>query len=244
MIRKTLAVVTIAAALLTAQHVFAKKGGTSIVHFMVRAAMTGSGSGSVEAKRNQQGGADNQRLTIRVSGLEADTTYQLLADGSLAVEFLTDSTGGKELKYVKKNHGKASPGGELLPAQLDPISDIRHLEVSVAGTQTVLSAELNSGQYLIKRTMHNDGVDADAAAALRIKSNGTTDQLRIRASGLDASADYLLEINGAIAATYTADSKGQLSINAWPNGAPAALDVTGIAILNGGTNSVLSATLP
>src|SRR5437867_2648007 len=101
--KKSIAVtaVTLTAALLLTQHAFAKRGGTSILHWMLHATMTGSGSGSVEAKRNQQGGADNQRLSIEVAGLSADTTYQLLANGSSAAVFTTDSAGGAILTYVK-----------------------------------------------------------------------------------------------------------------------------------------------
>lgn len=242
--RKALTVASISIAIAAVgQLAFAAKGGTSILHFMVRATMTGAGTGSVEAKRNQQGGADNQRLAIHLSNLDAEASYQLFANGSLAAEFVTDSDGNAELNYVKKNKGKSSPGGDPLPAELDPISSIHTLEIAVDGTP-VLSATLNSGQYLIKRTFTNDDVDEDAAATLRIKSNGSTDQLRIRASGLDANGTYDLAINGSVAATYSSDANGNLSINAWPDGSPAALDVTSLEILNADSDSVLSTLLP
>ena len=243
---------SVAAGLLT-QQALAKKGGTSILHFMLRATMTGTGTGNVEAKRNQQGGADNQRLEITVANLAAGTTYELLAsttdDTNLVAvgEFTTDSAGSAVLDYVKKIHGKASPGGDLLPAGLDPISKLRSLEISVGGTQTVLSADITTPdtlQYLIKRAMTKDGVDTDAAASLRIKSNGSSDQLRIRASGLDSTNTYFLAINGAVADTLASDADGRLDVTAWPAGSPDALDVTSLAIWNSESNSVLSTTLP
>jgi len=243
---------SVAAGLLT-QQALAKKGGTSILHFMLRTTMTGTGTGNVEAKRNQQGGADNQRLEITVANLATSTTYQLLAsttdDTNLVAvgEFTTDSAGGAVLDYVKKNNGKGSPGGDPVPAGLNPISKLRSLEVSVGGTQTVLSADVtapDSLQYLVKRAMTNDGADTDANASLRIKSNGNNDQLRIRASGLDSTNTYFLAINGAIADTLASDAGGNINVTAWPAGSPDALDVTSLAIWNSESNSVLSTTLP
>ncbi len=250
--RLTLAatVLTAMIVLLLSHDTIAKKGGTSILHLMIRATMTGAGSGSVEFKRNQQGAADNQRLRISVAELAPDTDYQLLAgtpDGTNVLVFTTDSTGSAVLTFVKKNKGKAHPGGELLPPELDPVTDLRWLEVSLGGTQTVLAADLtdpNAFQYLVKRPMTNDGVDSDAAASLRIKSNGVNDQLRIRASGLDATNTYFLAINGGIADTLTSGADGSLNVTAWPAGSPHVLDVTALAIWDSASNSVLSTTLP
>ena len=249
----TLAIVT---AVLLTQRAIAMKGGTSILHFMVGTTMHASdaapnATGSVDAKRNQQGGADNQRLDVNVAHLDAATTYKLLAttvDNSTpteAAEFTTDSNGAAVLSYAKKKTGKGNGGGDPLPAGLDPISKLRTLEVSNSATQTVLSTDItmpDSLQYLIKRALSN--AVPNAAASLRIKSNGNSDQLRIRASGLDASSTYYLALNGTIAETLTSDAGGKLSVNAWPAGSPDVLDVTSLAILNSTSNSVLSTTLP
>ena len=114
----------------------------------------------------------------------------------------------------------------------------------MAAPKRCTSAELHAGQYLVKRVLTNDGLDTDAAATLRIKSNDSSDQLRIRASGLDASATYYLAVDGILSDTLTSDGNGALTVDAWPVGAPAAVDVTGLAILNSDSNSVLSTTLP
>ncbi len=254
----TVTTLTVVTAVLLTQHAIAMKGGTSILHFMLTASMGASdiapnATGSVNAKRNQQGGADNQRLSISVAHLNAATTYKLWAttvDNSTpteAVEFTTDGNGAAVLNYVTKKTGKGNGGGDPLPVVLDPISKLRTLDVSNTDTQTVLSADItapDSLQYLIKRAMTNDVLDADAAASLRIKSNSSTDQLRIRASGLDAAGTYFLAINGNIAEMLTSDAGGNLSVNAWPAGSPDVLDVTSLAILNSESNSVLGSTLP
>jgi len=251
------------AALLVHQQGFAKsshggKGGTGIFHFMVRSTMTSSGfdadaAGAVQAKRNQQGNADNQRLQLQALNLDANATYKLLAqvgtDTNLVevADLTTDENGVLDLKYVKKNNGNASPGGDPLPDVLNPISNIRALEVSIGGTQAVLSADFTAPQklqYLIKRTLTNDGVELDAAADLRIKATQSAVQFRVRASGLTPTNMYSLALNGVILADYTSGTDGHLDINALPAGAPDVLDITDLAIVNATTNSVLSTTLP
>jgi hypothetical protein len=253
-----LAALTITVTLVMAHYAFAKKGGTSILHLTVSTTMTSSAfdanaSGNVVADHKAQGGAEKQSLRINAAGLDSNAVYQLLAsttqDSNLTqvAELTSDANGAIGVTYVQQGQGKAHPHGEALPAGLDPVSILRTLEISIGGTQTVLTADMTAAdklQYLVKRAMTNDGVDNDAAASLRIKSNGTSDQLRIRASGLDSTNTYFLVINGAIADTLTSDANGGLSITAWPAGSPDALDVTDLAIWGGASNSVLSTTLP
>ena len=209
--QKSLACVAILAAFaaITTPFALAKKGGTSILHLTVTVPMTGAGSGSVVADHKAQGGAEKQSLDLQLAGLDAGATYVLLAsttkNGNLSEigTLTTDGNGAFSVHYVKQGQGKAHPHGEALPAALDPVSDLRTLEISIGGTQTVMSADMtapSSIQYLVKRFLDNDGADSDAGASLRLKSNGVSaDQLRIRASGLDASATYFVAINGAIA---------------------------------------------
>ena len=252
----TVTTLTIITAGLLTQRAIAMKGGTSILHFMLNTTMHASdvasnATGNVDAKRNQQGGADNQRLAINVAHLNSATTYKLWAttvdnsNQTEVVEFTADSNGAAVLSYAKKKTGKGNGGGNPLPAGLDPISKLRTIEVSTLDTQTVLSADItapDSLQYLIKRALSNNV--PNAAASLRIKSNGSSDQLRIRASGLDASSTYFLAINSNIADTLTSDAGGKLRVNAWPASSPDVLDVTSLAILNSASNNVLSTTLP
>jgi hypothetical protein len=258
--KKQLAVAAMIAALtvLTAQHVLAKKGGTSILHLTVSVPMTGTGfdadaSGSVAADYKAQGGAKKQSLDIKTANLDSNATYVVLAsttqNGTLTevAQLTTDANGAINVHYSQQGQGKAHPHGEPLPVGLDPVSDLRTLEISIGGTQTVLSADMTAPeklQYLVKRAMDNDGVDNDASAALRIKSNGSQDQLRIKATGLDASGTYFLAVNGNIASNLTTDASGGLSVTSLPDGAPSILDITGLAIFNSASNSVLSTTLP
>lgn len=247
-------VLAVAAVCATTHTVFAKKGGTSILHLTVTSTLTGDGaSGSVSADHKLQGGAEKQSLTIKATGLAPETTYALLAsttdDTNLtqAAEVTTDANGDLSVAYAKKGQGKGAPKGGPIPALLDPVSDLRAIEISLGGTQTVLSADMtapSSIQYLVKRALDNDSAEPTAAASLRMKSNGISNQLRIRASGLTSNATYHLALNEVLGDALTADANGNLSITELPGGAPDVLDITHLAIVDGGTNSVLSTELP
>lgn len=242
------------------QTTFGGKGGTSILHWMLRAAFVNTdvdtdAVGSVDAKLNQQGHADNQRLTINVGNLDSNATYTLsafLGDDTNLTEvatFDTDANGSAVITYshVGSSHGDGHGPGTPLPDVLKPISNIRGLVIDNSSTQDVLRADLTAPrklQYLVKRAMANDGVEPGAAAALRIHASQSFVQFRLNASGLTASQTYFLAINNDIASNLSSDAGGNLKINGLPAGAPRALDIHELAILNSASNSVLSTTLP
>jgi hypothetical protein len=256
--KAALAGFTVLLAVILVQHeAVAKKGGTSILHFMVRSAMSSTGfdtdaTGSVNGKRNQQGNADNQQLEIVLGHLDGNAMYALFASTLDDTNFQrvatidTDANGAADVKYVKKNKGKPSPGGDPLPNGLDPISSIRALVVSIGGTQNVLGVDLTMPdhlQYLIKRAMDNDD-NSGAMADLRIKATQSNVQFRIRASDLAHSSSYYLAINDGIAESLTSEANGDLNVDGLPNDSPDVFDITQLAILDGASNSVLSTTLP
>lgn len=236
----------------------AKKGGTDIFHFtadltMQSEGVEGDANGSVEANIKKQGNARHQSLEISVGDLDPNATYELEAmiggDANLTdvAEFETDDNGDARIVYTKVGQGNGSPKGDPLPNEPDPISDIRELVVMNVLTQAVLTADFTDPdklQYLVKRGMTNDGEEEDAAASLRIKTNGSNAQLGIKATGLVPLGSYFLSIDEDILDLLQADNKGRLSIKGFPGGSPDVLDVVSISILNGSSNSVLSATLP
>jgi len=119
----------IGAGLLLSQTTFGSKGGTSILHWMLRATFTNMGVetgavGSVDAKLNQQGNADNQKLNISLGKLASNTTYTLSAalgdDTNLTdvTTFTTDANGSAAFKY---SHVGSSQGNGHGPARPCPI---------------------------------------------------------------------------------------------------------------------------
>src|SRR6185436_4696304 len=93
--------------------------------YAFRAAMTNDGadpdaSGAVSGSLRRQGVTDSQRLTITVSKLDTNATYQVVAfmDDSVTptsvTNFTTDRRGRSSLVYLKSSH----PGGNPLPAAI------------------------------------------------------------------------------------------------------------------------------
>jgi hypothetical protein len=162
-------------------------------------------------------------------------------------EFTTKSDGNQHIKFVKKGSGKGHGGGEPLPVVLDPISNILALEVANMDTQTVLTANLAAPaklDYEVKRRLQNAGVEPKARATVSIHVNDHKEEFHLDAHHLMPARTYLLSFNGVIAANLMSKPDGNLAVKRLPAGAPRALDISSLAILNGQTNSVLSATLP
>jgi len=246
-----LAAITLAANSFGAAH----SGGTDILHYFLRMNMSNGGvlndaAGSIYARQNKQGNANNQNLDISVKGLDINTTYQLwaLVDGAASftnvTAFTTDSKGRAALRFRQLGNAKSAGHGKLpLPDLLDPVSLVRELVISNSTDQAVLTADLTAPdklQYLIKRNLSTNGV----AASLRIKSNLRQTQFKLLASSLSPDKDYLLALNGVAVETYNTDSKGRLVIDS-PLAIPSEiLDLRSVALWDTANNVVLGTTLP
>ena len=235
--------------------------GTSILHYFVRKAMTNTGiiaaaSGRVDAKQNQQGNAHNQQLDITLRRLTTNTTYWLLAvvadDTNYAVitDFATDRKGAAALRYRKIGSGQGlalGKGKSPLPDILDPLYDLRELVIVDASTQAVLVADLTAPdrlQYLVKRALDNDGLEPDAAGALRVKATVNHAQFRLAAVNLNANASYSLALNGGVVGTNPSDAKGRWNLTTRLVNPLDVLTVRDVAVLDSTTNRVLSTELP
>jgi hypothetical protein len=229
--------------------------GTDILHFSIREGMFNDGGvagavGVVEASQNQQGHANNQRLSLFLSGLDTNTPYDLFAlrDGdtnlSPVMEFTTDGRGRAALQLRDLGNGHGGGHGKIpLPDLLNPISQIRELDIFDASTQAVLTADFtmpNRLQYLIKRELGTDSVEA----SLRIKATTRQTQFRLWVDGLGPSADYWLVLNGDIAQSDTSDANGRLRIDSLPAGVTNILDLHSLELWDSSSNVVISTTLP
>jgi hypothetical protein len=236
----------------------ASQQGTDILHYSVTKSMSNDGVesnaiGSVKAHQNEQGHADNQQLNIAVSGLTASTTYELLAnaDTNLAdgVSFTTDSNGSASLQYRSMGNGKGhghgagiGHGKSQLPQAFNPVSSVSQIDVMNSSTQAVLTADMTmpeSLQYLIKRNLSTSTVDA----SLRIHATTSQTQFNLSASGLTATNNYLLVLNGAVAQTYAADTNGDLQITSLPYSG-GILTLNSLALWDSSSNVVFTTQLP
>jgi hypothetical protein len=148
------------------------------------------------------------------------------------------------VRYQQNGNGKGPGKGKLaLPAELNPLSDVRELAVFNSGAEKVLEADLTSPdqlQYLVKRDISTNGVKAD----LRIKATTSQTQFRLIASGLNATNSYLLALNEEVVQENVTDENGKLVITSLPTNTVDVLDIRSVALWDSSSNVVLSTELP
>ncbi len=216
-------------------------------------ALTNNGSvdsdarGTVRGSLNRRGVTDNQRLSIAVSKLDAGATYHLVAflgdnaSSTAVADFTTDSHGSASVAYVKS----ATPGAHPLPDAVDPISDVRELDVVNTTGDTVLQADLteaHSFSYSVHRAMDNTGFLPGAGGSLVLSGSPHATRVAVVAIGLTPQTSYQLLVNGTSLATKTSDAHGKLSIASPRTGVPLVLDVRTVELADGSSNVILSST--
>jgi hypothetical protein len=230
--------------------------GTDILHFLDHAPFTNNGvatnaSGTVNARENKQGNADNESVTLSFKGLNTNAPYTLqistVHDTNLTSvsDFTTDSLGRANLNFGNLGNGQGIGHGKLpLPTAMDPLSALRSFAVVDTNTLAViLSADLtvsNHLQYLIKRDLSTNGI----TATLRIQANNQNAHVRVSARGLAATNDYYLVLNGGIVQTNSTDAHGHLELGSTLLNPLDVLDLRSVAVWDTGNNVVVSTTLP
>src|SRR4051794_858925 len=101
--------------------------------------------GTISGALSSKGSVQNQALRVSLTKLNADTAYTLIAflgDSSASTgvtNFTTDSRGSFTVSLWQKSKGTAR--GMPLPDALDPITNIREIQVLDGGANTVLQAD-------------------------------------------------------------------------------------------------------
>jgi hypothetical protein len=242
----------LAVAVLFPPHAFA--GTTSSLQFNTQTKMVNTGvdsdaRGSITVGMSGSAKGNNENLKISLAKLDPNAIYELVAylgDDTNAVniaEIVTDRKGSLTISYAVKVQGKLSPHTELLPVALDPLCNIRELDIVNGSLQTVLRAVLTSpdkGQYAARRVMSNTGFLPSAKGNLLMQGNSSSTQFRLQASGLAPNTDYRLALNGNPSPTITSDKAGKLNLKALPPGSPNLLDIQTVAVTdNSGINVIL-----
>jgi hypothetical protein len=220
--------------------------------YSFRAAMTNNGvdpdaRGTVSGSLSRRGATDNQRLAITASKLDTDTTYHVVAflgdSGSATdvADFLTNRRGGSSTTYVKSTRPVQHP----LPAAVDPISNLRELDV-VNNGDTVLQADLidpKSFSYSVRRAMDNTGFMAGAGGVLLLRGSPRVTRVSVTATGLTPLTSYQLMVNGVGVMSKTSDRRGKLTVAGPRTGLPLVLDISTVALADGtGANIILITT--
>ncbi len=229
--------------------------GTMVSHYQTRNDLTPTviapaAVGTLRLQSNMQGNSSKETFRLKVSGLSAETGYQLVAiagedTNSVPIgEFTTDSRGTATVLYSKNGNGK----NKSLPAAIDPLFNVRAIGVTDTNSQTVLVAWINTStsyQYLVKKNLANSGTNNTAAGSISLKSNSTNTKFKLLAGGLSATNQYHLALNSSnIFEAVSSDANGQLVIDTWPALAPSVLDLRSLSLLDSGSNVVLSTSLP
>jgi hypothetical protein len=245
---------TISALVLASLETTAVGAGTDILHFSDRAAFTNNGvvssaSGTVSARENKQGNADNETVDVALKKLDTNAPYSLLVttDDTNRVDvadFTTDKHGKATVNFRKLGNGHGVGHGNIeLPAAMDPVVGLRTFTVVNADTNAVLTADLTTPaqfQFLVKRDMSTN----DIKATLSIQANNKKARLSLTARGLPGTNDYLLVLNGNIAQTNSANAHGHLEMAATLDNPADALDLKSVIVSDTASNIVLSTTLP
>ena len=154
-----------------------------------------------------------------VEHLLADTLYDVMLDGFAAGAILTDDEGEGCLRFSTREVGGAEP----LPPDLDPVNELGHVDVSLAGI-VVLAGEFadakwhgtsQHGEESAFAAFLRDG-DGDIVGALIAKAEEDEQELELKAWGLEPFATYQVVLDGNVLVTLVADAQGHLE-GEWEN---------------------------
>lgn len=242
---------------LTGYTAAAKSGGTDVLHFTSKSVMVNTGvepqaTGNISVMLTDQGNAEKEQLKISGKKLNANTAYRLLAfignstNATDIADFNTDKKGSFSLSYMKMTHAQPSKQGSSFPDALEPLCNVRELDVVNANTNAVLTAILGSpdkGQYLVKSFMKKVGYVPAAEGSLSIKASAKATTFKLTATHLTANTSYGLAFNGNLAQTYSSDNSGKLTITTLPDNAPDILDIQTVALIDSASTNLVLITV-
>src|SRR5438128_1373877 len=100
----------------------------------------------------------------------------------------------------------------------------------------------------IQKRMANTGVIANAGGQVKLQwheqGKANHQGLNVKLTGLEPGAAYSLALNGNVAGSDSADAKGRVSLRAELDNPADVLALSSAALLDAGTNTVVSTTLP
>jgi len=232
----------------------AAAGGTEVVNFTSGTSMVNAGtntgfgiadaSGTINVTMAIKGNVSRQQLVVSVAGLNSNTAYGLVAylgdetNATSITNFTTTSKGAFKVTYANQKN-------KTFPEALDPLCNVRELDIVDANTNVVLSADLTNpdkGTYLVKEPMNNPGLLPAATGSLLIQANAQATRFQLSALHLTPNTSYRLVVNDTIGQPSVSDNAGKLTLTNLPAGSPDVLDLQIVALTDStGTNIVLIA---
>jgi|GEM_PF-437113 len=206
--------------------------------------------GKINVNLKQQGNVRNQQVQVQIVKLQPNTAYGLVAFigedaiGTVVASLFTDKKGAINVTYEQKSKGNPSRNTLPLPTLLDPMCDIRELNLVDGNQSTVLRGNLtnpNQGSYQVNYGMNNPGFLRTARGGVVINAGPRYHSFLLAATGLIPNTTYSLMINGEIVKAKASDKKGGLSWVNLPLWVPPVLDIQEIALTDGSGNNVVLA---
>jgi Ice-binding-like len=244
----------VVATMLSSHDASATQGGINILHLISTTEMMNTGvdpdaRGKIDVLLTRMGNASQEQLNISLANLDTNAAYHLTAflgdetNATSVAGFTANKEGRFTVSYAKQDQGNSSSQTEQFPSALDPICNVRELDVVNSDREIVLRAVLaspNEGNYLVMRSMNNTGFRPAAAGLFLLQANQRSTEFWLHVSGLAPRAQYHFIVNGDVTQTLTADNTGKLILTALPPGSPDALDIQTLALTDAtGTNIVL-----
>lgn len=237
------------------------RAGTDILHLDLRKRFAGEGGssnvvGEAITKYHQQGGAEQQRLELKLSGLETNSTLHLFAwlrnetNATFITSLVADDDGKLRADYSSNNSGRSpgrGRGHHALPEGLSPLHQIVALTITDTSTQTVASVDFSlpdKMQFLVKRELTNVELENTATGTLRLHATTRGNRLQASTRSLTPGESYSLVLGDFVAGSEVADSKGRTDFRTSFEAPLDALGLGSVRIWNATSNVVLSTTLP
>jgi subtilisin family serine protease len=156
-----------------------------------------------------------QEFEIDVVGLVARGAYKIVVDGNLALDGTGDARGvSSNFGNLKVEFSTLASGNHVpLPAPLNPVTGIRHVEIRDASDRLVLQGDFGvasgggSGQFVEKKVnLVATGVLPQASGEAKVEVEPEKQELEIRADGLTPGVAYQIIADGITVGTRTAQS--------------------------------------
>ena len=226
----------------------AKPNGPNSMRYSVDTVLVSTGvdedaAGRVQISQHKGAAADQYRVRISVTGLDARTGYTVLAqlgeDPNFVVvtNFTTNPRGSARIVYVSGKNGNSK---RALPEAVAPVLNVRALAVANTNGEIVLSVDLHKSESMkfeLASIFENTGTDMLAIGCVALAYQNGSIQFRLFAGA--SSSQLTFCVNGTPVETYSTDLSGRINVGLFPSGAPSPLEFRTLSLRNGDDAVVL-----
>jgi subtilisin family serine protease len=156
-----------------------------------------------------------QEFEVDVVGLAARNVYKIVVDGNLVLDGAVNDKGrSSAFGNLKVEFSTITSGSNHveLPAALNPVTGIKHVEIRDGADRVVLQGDFGvaaggGGQFIEKKvSLASTGVLPQANGEAKVEVEPERQELEVRADGLTPGVAYQIIVDGQNVATRTAQS--------------------------------------